>query len=362
MAKSIIDIDVNDGKFKAFKEQFDKYKQALDAMPDAWAKVGEGTAAAAGGFDAAGKEAAKTWTQAVNYSVKGVQQATAAAKDLAGQHKAGADQVERSRQQQEKFTQESKKGSSWLSTGAKASKDIAGHIKDATLSLLKWSGLVGIISGLTGAGGLFGINRMALSAANTRLTSQGLGISAGELNAAAIDYSKAVRDPGSTLGAIRDAQYDLTKRWAFSALGINPTGQDPMSLMGPMIKASRQKFISAGSTQQGAEANGLLNFFSMDDLIRFKNMSESEIDAMVKKADADRKSLSLSDQTLRSWQNFELQLRRSGTQIENTFISGLLPLSGPLAHLSDAFNNAVADFMKSPQVGKFIEDLNSCAE
>ena len=47
MARPVIDIDVNDDKFKAFQKEFEKYQEALKKLPGAWGetdKAVEGTA------------------------------------------------------------------------------------------------------------------------------------------------------------------------------------------------------------------------------------------------------------------------------------------------------------------------------
>ena len=328
MAKSIIDIEVNDGAFNEFKSAFDKYNAALAKQPEAWSDVA--------------KSATKSAT-----STKALEECTAAL----GAH------VENLAKRQDKFSKATSSSALSMSKMYKSAKRLGGEIKGATESLLKWTGIIGTISGLIGGGGLFGINRMAADAAQNRFGAQGLGISTGELNSANINYRKAVADPAGTLAAIRDAQYDLSKRWAFSALGVNPAGKNADELLGPMIKAAKRTFAASGSTLQGAEARGLTQFFTMDDLTRFKQLSDAEIDAMVKRADADRRTLAVSDRTNRAWQDFNIQMGRSGTQIENTFIRGLVPLAAPLTKLSQAFSDAVADFMRSPHVGKWISEL-----
>ena len=67
---------------------------------------------------------------------------------------------------------------------------------------------------------------------------------------------------------------DLSKRWQFQALGINNPDQDPAKLLPQLIRNARDIFVKNGSTLQGANAYGLTNFFSLDDLNRFKNMSD----------------------------------------------------------------------------------------
>ncbi|MCV5714587.1 hypothetical protein OFN39_35825, partial [Escherichia coli] len=82
-------------------------------------------------------------------------------------------------------------------------------------SLLSWGGIVGIFTGVLGVGGLFGINRLAATTGAQRFTSLGLGTSIGALDSTAINYQKALGNPAGTLGAIRDSQMDLSKRWTF---------------------------------------------------------------------------------------------------------------------------------------------------
>lgn len=185
----------------------------------------------------------------------------------------------------------------------------------------------------------------------------GLGTTAGGLNASAVNYQKVLGNPVGTLGAIRDSQLDLSKRWQFKAMGIDNPNQDPATLLPQMIKSARDIFVRNGSTQQGAEAYGLTNYFTLDDLNRFKKMSDAEIDAMTKQAQKDTQRLQLTDQQLKQWQDFNIQLDRSKVGIENTFIRGLAPLTPELGKLSDAFSGAVDTVLKSPELGKWLDGL-----
>ncbi|MCV5863146.1 hypothetical protein OFN36_29490, partial [Escherichia coli] len=87
-----------------------------------------------------------------------------------------------------------------------------------------------------------------------RFTSLGLGTSIGALDSTAINYQKALGNPAGTLGAIRDSQMDLSKRWTFQAMGINNPDQDPAKLLPQMIRNARDIFVQNGSTLQGAQA------------------------------------------------------------------------------------------------------------
>jgi hypothetical protein len=196
-------------------------------------------------------------------------------------------------------------------------------------------GIVGVYW-RTGRGGLFGINRLA-SASAQRFTSLGLGTSIGALDSTAINYQRALSNPTGTLGAIRDAQMDLSKRWQFSAMGINNPDRSPDQLLPQMIRNARDIFVQNGSTLQGAQAHGLTNFFTLDDLNRFKNMSDAEIDAMDKRAQRDARLLQITDQQAKQWQDFNVQLDFSSQSIRNTFIRGLAPLTPALTNYPTRF-------------------------
>lgn len=178
--------------------------------------------------------------------------------------------LEKANKTQSEFNKKSSGARKFLSKASKDAKSLAGHMKDATTSLLSWGAVLGLFSGLAGAGRLWGINRLAGSAASQRFTAMGLGTTAGGLNASAVNYQKVLGNPVGTLGAIRDSQLDLSKRWQFKAMGIDNPNQDPATLLPQMIKSARDIFVRNGSTQQGAEAYGLTNYFTLDDLNRFK--------------------------------------------------------------------------------------------
>ncbi|WP_228258558.1 lytic transglycosylase domain-containing protein [Klebsiella variicola] len=349
VAKSIVDIDVNDDKFVAFMERFREYQSALDDLPEAWRVAAVG----------------------IGESSKQTEKAKGEAKELGAEFNAVAEAIltinsgidrlntnlEDSKKKQDEFNKSTRSAKGFLSDATKDAKSLAGHIKEATASLLSWGGIVGIFTGVLGVGGLFGINRLAATTGAQRFTSLGLGTSIGALDSTAINYQKALGNPAGTLGAIRDSQMDLSKRWTFQAMGINNPDQDPAKLLPQMIRNARDIFVQNGSTLQGAQAHGLTNFFTLDDLNRFKNMSDEEITAMEKRAQQDARMLQISDQQARQWQDFNVQLDYSGQSIRNTFVRGLGPLTPQLSKLSDALSGAIDTVLKSPELGKWIDAL-----
>lgn len=349
-AKSIVEIDVLDEKFQSFLEKFNEYQKALGELPEQWRGAVHGLG-----------EAAKE-TERVRDGTEGITKAFTDGVAALASVNDGLDRLngnlEKATKTQTEFNKKSGGARNFLNKASKDAKSLAGHIKDATTSLLSWGTVLGLFSGLAGAGGLWGLNHLAGNASAQRFTAMGLGTTAGGLNSTAVDFQKALGNPVGTLGAIRDAQLDLSKRWQFRAMGVDNPDRDPAELLPEMIKAARDIFVRNGSTQQGAEAYGLTNYFTLDDLNRFKKMSDEEIDAMAKQAQQDTRRLQLTDQQLRQWQDFNIQLDRSKVSIGNTFIRGLAPLAPELGKLSDAFSGAIETVLKSPELGKWIDGLS----
>ncbi|MGM7792110.1 hypothetical protein ACS78Q_04720 [Yersinia enterocolitica] len=349
-AKSIIDIDVNDDKFQSFMEKFNEYQNALNDLPDAWRGVAQG-------IGDTEKETAKARSELQGVAKSFSDGAAAILSINSGLDRLN-DSLDKANKNQSGFNKNAGAAKKFLSGATKDAKSLAGHIKDATTSLISWGSILGLFSGLIGAGGLFGINRLASGAASQRFTALGLGTTSGGLDSSAINYQRALSNPTGTLGAIRDSQLDLSKRWQFQAMGINNPDQDPAKLLPQMIRNARDIFVKNGSNLQGAEAHGLTNFFTLDDLNRFKNMSDAEIDSMEKQSQKDAVRLQLTDQQLKQWQDFNVQLDLSNRSIRNAFVTGLAPLVPSLGKLSDAVSGAIDTFLQSPELGKWIDGLS----
>lgn len=348
-AKSIIEVDVNDEKFLSFMDKFNEYQAALEELPEAWRASAQGIGDSARETSKASSEAegmAKAFldgVDALNMMVNNLDRINTSLDDA--------------NKRQSDLNKKTAGSSSIFGKLKKDSKEFAGNIKDATVSLLSWGGIVGLFTGVLGAGGLFGLNRLASTASAQRFTSMGLNTSIGALDSTAINYQRAVANPTATLGAIRDTQADLSQRWKFQAMGINNPDRSPDQLLPEMIRAARSIFTQTGGTLQGANAYGLTSFFSIDDLNRFKNMSDAEIDAMEKRAKRDAQLLQITDEQARQWQDFNVQLDYSSQSIKNTFIRGLGPLTPGLTKLSDALSGAIDTVLQSPELGKWIDGL-----
>jgi len=328
--KSIIDVEVNDDAFTKFAAKFREYQAALEKTPAAWADIG--------------KEAKG---QALTFDKLVV--ALVAQTELLGR----AGKVTHA-------TGESVKSQAhhWHDM-ARDTKAFASHITSATKEFLKWTGVIGAFSGLLGAGGLFGIERLAQSAGGMRRSAAGLDLTPGEQRAFSLNFGRVV-DPTQLLGGVNEAMHDATKRWTLTGAGLTDqeirgkdTGQVAAALL-PHLKSLADKTPDAMMAQV-LQSRGLSQFITLQDFERLKRMSPAELAQYEKSYQKDRSSLGFSPGTLKAWQDFQVQLTRAGNQIETTFIKGLSPLAPELSKLSDGFSDVVKAFLGSEDVKHWID-------
>lgn len=305
--KSIIDVEVNTQEFERFQALFSKYEEQLSRTPSAWAKVSKENAAVSKNFER-----------------------MAAA--MMAQNQLGRETAEANKAQSKHLTRSEQL---WTSM-AKSTKSVASNILGATRSLISWSGILTAVGGLLGAGGLFGIDRMAASVANQRRSAMGMGMSTGEQSAFRVNFGRVV-DPGAYLDWVNQMETDPTKAWSANALGVNLTNKPGADAV-RMLDALRAKARSTPVNQLGMLPGQFgLQGTSTEDLRRLRDMSDTEYGKLKSGYGKDVNSLGLPPDVALKWQNFTTQMERAGGSIFKTFVVGLAPLAGPLEHLSDAF-------------------------
>ena len=327
--KSVIDIDINDEKFKEFQRLFEKYQSSLGKMPNQWGKINKEVSSLQGNFNRV-QHALDTIASRLDKNYKTLQ---------------NTDQV---------VNKTEKHFQSIGKTAASISKNVAA----TTFNLLKW-GSVGAALGLLGsAGGLFGLGSLAGAASDTRRQAQGFGVTAGELKAAQVNFQR-VADVNSLLSTIAGAQTDITKQYAFGAAQVNPN-QSAAQLLPQLLRRAGEvyKAGSPATAQQRLEVSGLSALgIDVETARRMASLRKGEMDDLEKKYAADTKTLALTDALLKRWQDLDVQLSRSKQKIENVFISGLEGLVTPLDNLSDSFSNAVKAFLENPKLKEWIGTL-----
>ena len=312
--KTVVDVEVNDETFKRFKELFDKYQEALAKSPGIWKDVNDHVDVLAKKLDAI--------TDAIKAQ-------TAAAK-------------ENDEPEEKRFARLRQSESLWTSI-AKSSAALASNAISISAHVIKWGSILG--GGLLG-GSLFGLDRLGAAASDQRRSSTGLGLSVGEQKAFDVNLGRFV-NPNAFLGGINKAVSDISQQGPLYALGVNPN-QSTADVAIATLRAVRARAMGTSENQLGL----LGSMYHLDqlglgveDIRRLRKASPSEFEGQMSHYRTDVGSLNVADKTGQAWQNFTSQMERAGQTIEKIFINGLVPLAGPLEHLSAAVVKTLSNIM-----------------
>jgi hypothetical protein len=245
-------------------------------------------------------------------------------------------------------TQAAAAATSWQGI-ARSTGSVATNIARITSSLIGWTALTGAVTGLLGAGGLFGLERMASGVAMGRRSAMGLGVSFGQQAAFGVNFGRFV-DPGSMLGNVAGGLSDVTSD-AYRALlvsGVSTKGT-PADVSARLLEALPRIFRGVSKDMVGtmAGALGLTNILPVEDIRRYLAAGPGERGAQSRAYRKDIGSLELKHDEQLKWQNFTTALDRAGGTIWAVLVRGLTPLEEPLENLSGSFVKVVEAFADS---------------
>jgi hypothetical protein len=334
--KSIIDISVNDGEFTRFAATFQQYQKALAATPLAWRNI----AAAQGKSASAFQDLVALELQSMGHQkmMLSVQQAAARLS------RTNADV--------------------WRDM-ARTTKTVAGNITGATLALAKWSGIVGVVSGLVGAGGLFGIERLAQGVASRRSSAMGLGVDSGEQASFGNAFGRVV-DTDSFLSAINQQMHSASgKASLFGALGPGANLSGSTADVAARVLDHARALAKASNPNFDVEtmkAHGLDQSMSLNDFQRLRATSDAEFNDLRRRNASNASAFAVDPRTQLAYQNFTTALDAAGTNIQNAFVVGVGHLIPGLEKLSGAAVKVVDAFLKSPALEKWLDKAGAGLE
>jgi hypothetical protein len=334
-AKSIIEVEVDDSQFEAFKAKFEEYGAQLKEMPGEWGK-------------------SESVVDSMSASFERMTAFLLAQQETLQGQRENAEALKKDEDKESKTLSEKSKSMEKIK---ESTKGIAANIAGATASLLKWVGIGSILTGLAGGGGLFGLDRLAGSVGDARKSAQGLGVTTGEEKAFNLNYDRVLGDPRGLMGSVADAQQDRSRMWEFGAMGIsNPQGKEAAPLTLEVIQRAKT-IVDQGDGSKGyAEAHGLLAMgFTMEDLRRLHTLRQEELDDIKKKMARDAERFRVDDAVSRQWQEFKVQLGEAGNAIQIAFIKGLVGLIPGLTKLSTEVASFIEVFMGREDVKEFID-------
>lgn len=338
--KGIVEIGIDDSAFLEFQKLFDKYQAQVKDMPGQWADI-----------------AAKTSGVKITMSdlTDEAKKQNKALKEQEGIHK---------------YIKILSAGSisTWSGISQEVGK-IGSGIGKATASLIKWSTLTAAVSGLAGAGSLFGIDRLAASISASRRSAMGLGINYGQQAAFNANYDRLI-NAGSLLNGVSQAKYNYTSP-AYTALlsaGVSSksiqtgnTAEISSELLNklPQLFAGMNTAKDRGMIGAKAHAYGLDQVMSMQDIIAFLNATPEERKNIADRAAQDARTMDLTSEAQRKWQDFTTQMGRASGQIESSIMEKFARLEPGLEKLSDAFVGAVKTFADSDLLKQWIDGIAS---
>ena len=227
---------------------------------------------------------------------------------------------------------------SWKSM-AVSSKLFSHHIENATFHLIKWSTLTSLFTGLVGAGGLWGISRLAQNAALSRQLVTGMGTTYGEYYSSVINFGR-LGNIGGILGRFGERLHSIgAERQPLVSLGISDEETDPAKAFAkalPQIKkileATPEQGWGAVARARGWDQLGI----DIPFMKTLNTLSWEEVNQIEKNQVSGIESLKLTDDQLRKWTDFKTQLDSSYQEIQTALITGLTPLIPGLKQLSDS--------------------------
>lgn len=386
MPRSIIDIDINDEKFKDFLALFGKFEDQLTKMPAAW--TAGATAAATVTRESATITAALLFQTEVMREQRAEQDKAARAASAQQREKAdAAKEVAREETAQEKERTEAAKEAAKVEAQRQKAEEehqekvrqfwrdsatltggVVRNVASITKHIVEFAAKsIGL--GLIGAGaGLFGLDALANGVSGRRVAAQGLGISTGEMQAFQLNFGNRLGLGSDLIGHVQDVQSDVSQSWQFGQLGISPDevgSSDHAQLSADVIKRAKVLWDESGPTghnQQWMGAHGLSGFMDFRQWQTIGAQSSQDIDSYADQYVKDSKALSVSDPDQKDWQSLSIQLKRAGSEIENVFIKGLAPLAGPLGDLSAKIADAIRIFLGNPQLRVWMTEFGDAIE
>jgi len=323
MASPILKIPVDDAAFKRFLSVFDKFRKHVDEQPDAWKGVSDSIQTAAeeaSGFAAElGRQAEETRKLASEEATRDKM------REAAARRRKNEDDDTRKREEE---------AADRRKRMIDQTREYGRTVTNAAMSASKWvlgGGLLGTVLGG------FGLAELVSGVADQRRGAMGLGVSMGQRQGMGVQMQRYF-DVGSVLENVANAQANPAQWGAFRMMGVNPNGGNAADTTYQLAQAARRMFRADKGNLALAQAQGLTQFFSPDDLRRMAAESTGQFNASI---NASRSYGGLNDEVGRKWQNFMITLDTVKLKFENTLIRGLTKLedSGALDKIAKSFGD-----------------------
>jgi len=347
-AKSVIQIDVDDSKFREFHGLFQEYQKKLEGMPEDWAKV-------VGAIDDANDPMdhfSKSSKSSKEFMMIAAIQADAISKAMA-----------RATGVQDKFNTKAKDGAIQMTRMQKASAAMHKSISGMGSVLLKLgtvsaSGIGSTIAAIYGA---------TSTLAGQNVQARGLGLKIGQTQAFSANFEKFGLG-ASDLGNVANAQGDVSKWRAMIAAGLTPQqiqNEDAEQLTYDFARSASGKYRdwqkSGMPAASMAQAYGFTDFFSQQQLRTGASYTDSDWMKAQQKEIADAKRNEVDQGTADQASDVKAALKSDWAQVMNEFNGQLAKASPELKTLSGAAAAAAINLLKvaGPEAKSLLDALEN---
>ncbi|MET3232289.1 UNVERIFIED_ORG: Skp family chaperone for outer membrane proteins [Burkholderia sp. 1263] len=346
-AKSVIQIDVDDSKFREFHGLFQEYQKKLEGMPEDWAKV-------VGAIDDANDPMdhfSKSSKSSKEFMMIAAIQADAISKAMA-----------RATGVQDKFNTKAKDGAIQMTRMQKASAAMHKSISGMGSVLLKLgtvsaSGIGSAIAAVYGA-------TSALSKQN--LQGRSLGLPIGRTQAFDANFGTKFGLDSSVLGSVQSMVGDPSAFATFATAGIDPMttqNQDVDKLTFDLYRREVSQYRQWQKSGQNAAMMSRIMFpsspFSVQQLNAGASHSDAELVQTWAKDQADAKKNAIDQGTADKASDVKAHLLSDWDQVANAFNDQLAKASPELQKMGDAAAAAAVSLIKvaGPQAKELLHAL-----
>lgn len=375
--KSIIDIQVNDKKFKDFQGEYQKFLGSLEKMPKGWDKLDKGilktsetirsTTAALLAQNAAFRSQDKDASAKQNRALKKARETRAEQALVKRGERETQRRVEKEERDHQKMVLAAQRaGAAETRKTLNTMKDMGKSVAQTTVNLFKWVGIGEVLVGLAGFGSIFGIADLAGRATDMRRAALGLGTTAAGQEAANVFLSPFM-DVNKALSGIAGAQANMGAYWAQGATGVPFVGMDPTEALLKLLPNAFRQVNQPGFalTEQNPqvmafEAAGI----SIDTLRSLRTMMRQgmtfqEFGQVLTDTKNAMKSLNeqLGPKNLMGWTRLQVALHQAGLTVEAALINKLKGLADPIGKLSLAVADAITTMLDNKELGKWLDEL-----
>lgn len=345
-AKSIIEVDIDDSKFRAFNELFQEYQKKLGEMPEDWKKVIDAIEDADDPLSlfSTHAESSKEFLMIAAIQADAISKAMTRATGV-----------------QDKFNTRAKDGAIQMTRMQKASAAMHKSIAGMSSILLKL-GTVGA-SGIGSA--IAAVYGATSQLAGQNLQARGLGLKIGQTQAFEANFERFGLG-ASDLGNMANAQGDVTKWRAFLAAGLTPAqiqNEDAEQLTYDFARAASGKYRqwqkSGMPAATMAQAYGFTDFLSQQQLRTGASYSDADWMKAQQKELVDAQKASVNQDTADQASDVKAALRSDWAQVLNTFNEQLSNASPELKTMGDAAAAAAINLLKvaGPEAKKVLDAL-----